>query len=268
MVTGDLYRHSRSRPVQQEHLHPFAKIWSQVALAVTCILLFGSSPVIAQRGVTTFGIQVKPVIPFSFFEPVTTLGREDLHATLELQGGLSFGMLVRTGITKSVSMEVGIDQITRRYDFHMVNDTSGYDDQGSLRYVGYEVPVMCLVYIRLGERTWMNNALGFSFDLYPGDVKKELSYAQAYLFRRNWAQMGVVGNLGVEYRSPKAGYFYIGATFHRPFGDMAQLNATWLDRYQGLRPYSMTAMLSGSYLTLDLRYFFHEDPERRSRKRE
>lgn len=252
--------------MQEERPIPFAKILFPAALTVMVVLLLGSTPARAQQGVTTFGIQLKPVIPFAFFEPVTTVVREDLQATLELQGGLSFGMLVRTGITKSVSLEVGIDQITRRYDFHMVNDTNGYDDEGALRYVGYEVPVMCLIYIRLGERTWMNNALGFSLDLYPGDVKKELSYAQAYLFRRNWAQMGVVGNLGVEYRSKNSGYFYIGATFHRPFGDMAQFNATWLDRYQGLRPYTMTAPLSGSYLTLDLRYFFHEDPERRSRK--
>jgi hypothetical protein len=222
----------------------------------------------AQVGVTTFGLQVKPVIPFGFFEPTTSLQQDHLQSTLELNGGLAFGMVVRTGLTKMISLEVGIDQITRRYDFSVVNDTSGYSDQGSLRFVGYELPVTCLVYIRLGERTWMNNALGFSMDFYPGDALKELEYAQAYYFRRNWAQAGVVGNIGVEYRTYKSGIFYLGATYHRPFGDMAQADVTWLDRYQSYRPYRMSTLLSGSYLTVDLRYFFHENPEKAQRRRE
>lgn len=215
-----------------------------------------------QAGVTTFGLQFKPVIPFGFFEPVTTFQRPHVNATLELNGGQAFGMLVRTGLSKSISLEVGLDQITRRYQFTMANDSAGYNDSGSLRYVGYELPVTCLVYIRLGERAWMNNAIGASIDFYPSDAHKELPSAQAYLFRRNWAQIGVVGNMGVEYRTEKSGYFYLGATFHRPFGDMAQADATWLDRYAGYRPYRMSTMLSGSYLTLDARYFFHEDPDK------
>lgn len=232
------------------------------ALLLLLLAQFGLYGTHAQVGVTTFGLQVKPVIPFGFFDPVTTLQQEHLTGTLELQGGLAFGMTVRTGISKSISVEAGIDQITRRYDFGIANDTSGYTDSGSLRFVGYEVPITCLVYIRLGERTWMNNALGVSIDLYPGDAKKELEFAQAYLFRRNWAQIGVVGNIGVEYRTEKSGYFYFGATFHRPFGDMAQADVTWLDRYAGYRPYKMSALLSGSYLTADLRYYFHEDPDK------
>lgn len=57
---------------------------------------------------------------------------------------------------------------------------------------------------------------------------------------------------------PHSGYFYLGATFHRPFGEMAKADVTWLDRYTGLTPYRMSTFLSGSYLTVDLRYYFHE----------
>lgn len=226
------------------------------------LLVLGFGPAWAQQGVTTFGLQVKPVIPFGVFERETTIDRSPLAATLELRGGLAYGMVVRTGLSKSISLEVGLSQITRRYDFGMTNDTNGYADQGSVRFVGYELPVTCLVYIRLGERSWMNNALGFSVDMYPGDAKKELPLAQAYLFRRNWAQAGVVGNIGVEYRTDNSGYFYLGATFHRPFGAMAQADVTWLDRYAGYRPYKLTTDLSGAYLTVDFRYFFHENPDK------
>lgn len=226
------------------------------------LLMVGMPGSFAQLGVTTFGLQVKPVIPFGFFDADKEYQQEHLYATLALDGGLAFGMVVRTGISKSISLEVGLDQITRRYRFTMANDTAGYDDAATVRYVGYELPVTCLVYIRLGQRTWMNNALGASVDFYPSDARRELAYAQAYLFRRNWAQVGIVGNIGVEYRTERSGYFYLGATFHRPFGDMAQADATWLDRYASYRPYRMSANLSGSYLTLDVRYFFHEDPDK------
>jgi hypothetical protein len=217
-------------------------------------------PVRAQLGVTTFGLQAKPVIPFTFFDPVTVFERPHIQGSLELTGGFAFGMVVRTGLTKSISLETGINQITRRYDFNIANDTNGYTDAGKLRYIGYEIPVMALVYIRLGERSWMNNALGFSADMYPSDATRVLEYGQAYLFRRNWIQFGVVGNIGVEYRTEKSGYFYLGVTYHRPFNDMAQADVTWFD--DAFFPYRVTELLDGSYLTADLRYFFHENPDK------
>ena len=224
--------------------------------------------VFGQQGVTTFGLQVKPVIPVGFFEGSKSLQQPHLTADFRLNGGMAMGMLVRHGLTRSISLEVGLDQITRRFDFNLANDTNGYADGGQLRYTGYELPVMCLVYIRLGENMWMNNALGASMDFYPSDVHKEFANAQAYLFRRSWAQVGVVGNIGVEYRTEKSGYFYLGLTYHRPFGDMVQADATWLDRFAGYKPYKMITRLSGSYLTVDLRYFFHEAPDKERLRRQ
>src|SRR5690606_26487085 len=81
-----------------------------------------------QVGVTTFGIQAKPVIPFRFFDPLTTAERPNVRGEIELDGGFAFGMSVRVGITNAVSLETGIGQIQRRYDFRLMNDTSGYVD--------------------------------------------------------------------------------------------------------------------------------------------
>lgn len=225
------------------------------AIAALC-----SVPSFAQSGVTTFGIQAKPVLPFFFFEPLTEFERPAIRSSLELEGGFAFGMVIRTGLTRTVSIETGINQITRRYRFELANDTNGYSGRGNVRFVGYEIPVLALVYIRLGERFWMNNAMGFSADMYPSDATTVLDRSQAYLFRRNWIQFGVVGNIGVEYRSERSGYFYLGATFHRPFNDMAQADVTWYDG--NFAPYRITKNLDGSYLTVDLRYFFHEDPDK------
>ncbi|MBK9419998.1 MAG: hypothetical protein IPN44_02980 [Flavobacteriales bacterium] len=231
-------------------------------LAATLLFLGTLQTAHAQLGVTTFGIQLKPVIPFGFFEPITTLEQGTLASTVELKGGLAFGMVVRTGLTKAISLEVGIDQITRRYDVALSNDTNDYHGSTQIRFVGYELPVTCLVYIRLGEKTWMNNALGLSMDFYPSDAVRNFDSGQVYYYRRNWAQLGIVGNIGVEYRTERSGYFYLGGTFHRPFQDLALAEVTWADQYQNYRPYRMSKFLSGSYLTVDLRYFFHEDPDK------
>lgn len=201
------------------------------------------------------------MIPFEFFDPLTEVGGPPLTGSLELTGGFSFGMLVRTGLTRTLSLEVGIDQINRRYDWRVVNDTAGFDDGEQIRYVGYEIPVLLLAYIRLGERTWMNNALGLSADLYPSDAVRDIEDARAFIFRNNWAQAGAVGNIGFEYRTLKRGIFYLGATYHRPFGSMALAQLTWYT--PDLYPHTLSTELDGSYLTVDVRYFFHEKSDRK-----
>ena len=223
----------------------------------------------AQARVTTLGMQLKPVIALDIFDPLSTAETEHINASVELKGGFAFGMTVRVGITNSISLETGLGQIQRNYDFRIANDTSLYDETGRVRYTGYEIPVTGLVYIRLGERTWMNTALGVSMDFYPSDAEAVIKEGDVYLFRRNWAQAAVIGNIGVEYRSYKSGIFYLGATYHRPFNDMALADLTW--RYFG-PPAAKTATvrtsLSGSYLTVDLRYYFHEDPDRAKARRQ
>lgn len=223
-------------------------------------LLLVLAPAMAQRGVATVGVQLKPVIPLKFFDPLTTTEMPHVKGSLELTGGFSFGMNVRVGITNSVSLETGISQIVRRYRFGLQNDTAGVDEEGLVRYVGYEIPVMGLVYIRLGERTWMNAALGFSFDMYPSDVQRDVPSGRVYIFRRNWVQTGIIGNMGVEYRTDKIGTFYLGATYHRPFNDMAVADVTYYGPW--FYPYVQRTSLDGSYLTVDLRYYFHEDPNK------
>lgn len=225
-------------------------------------LLWAVRPALAQQGVTTFGLQLKPVFAMPYFETLTELQQPALKGTIELNGGMAFGMSVRIGLTKILSIETGIGQIQRRYTFGLANDTSGYQENGRIRWVGYEVPLTALAYIRTGERTYMNAALGFSADLYPSDVQQELEEGFIYIYRNRWAQLGIVGNMGLEYRTEKSGIIYLGATFHRPFGDMAIADLTYWDVSRNYFPYRMRGALNGSYVTVDLRYYFHEDPSR------
>jgi hypothetical protein len=235
---------------------------------VILALIASLSPAIvhAQARVATVGIQLKPVIPYDVFDRVLEVEREHLTGRIELTGGYAFGMSVRIGVTNAISFETGISQIQRNYGFTLANDTNGYEVSDRFRYVGYEVPFSALAYIRLGERLWMNAALGFSLDAYPSDVQKDVERGRLYVFRRNWVQFATLANLGVEFRSERSGYFYVGASYHRPFGAIAVAELTY--RGPTLLPYSTRGDLDGSYLTLDLRYYFHEDPALRRTKRD
>lgn len=235
------------------------------ALCLLVVAFLGTADARAQRGVTTLGIQIKPVLPLEFFDPLVTVERPSLSGRVELTGGMAFGMSVRIGLSNTFSLETGLGQITRRYSFSIANDTSGYTGGDRLRYVGYELPITGLVYIRLGQRLWMNTALGVSLDFYPSDAVRDIDEGRIYVYRQNWSQLGVLGNLGVEYRTEKSGMFYLGATYHRPFNPMAQAQLTYFGPNQFR--YEMLQDLSGTYLTVDLRYYFHEDPERRKARR-
>jgi hypothetical protein len=243
------------------------------ALAAMCVLAMAAEGVDlrAQVGVTTLGLQVKPVIPVAFFDPQVSAELEHLRFGMDLQGGIAYGMSVRIGLSRMLSLETGLGQIQRRYRFSVVNDTSGYDQSKRMRYVGYEIPITALVYLRLGERTWMNTALGASLDFYPSDAEAGMGNGEAlvFVYRNNWAQGSVLGNIGFEHRTDRSGYFYLGATYHRPFTTMAQAQMTW--SYFGPpapQRFTTTAGLSGTYLTVDLRYYFHEDPDKRRLRRE
>ncbi len=237
------------------------------ALVLTLLALVWCPVSHAQQGVTTFGMQIKPVFPVSYFDPLVTISRPSVDGTVELTGGVAYGMSVRIGLTNTISLETGLGQIQRNYAFSIRNDTNGYAQSGRVRYIGYEVPITALVYIRLGEKTFMNAAMGFSADLYPSNVQSLVDQGRIEIAKR-WAQLGVLGNMGVEYRTYKSGTFYLGATYHRPFGNMATVELTYFDLDgRSVVPYAMRSGLNGSYLTVDLRYYFHEDPERINKRK-
>src|SRR5690606_30757888 len=104
---------------------------------IALIVLLAAFRSFGQPGVTTFGIQVKPVIPLDYFDPLTIVEQEHLTGSIELKGGFLFGMNVRVGITPAISFETGISQIRRAYDFTLVNDTNNYSETGRVRFTGY-----------------------------------------------------------------------------------------------------------------------------------
>ena len=74
-------------------------------------------------------------------------------------------------------------------------------------------------------------------------------------YRIRWSALAAQSNLGFEYRTEKQGCYYIGASFHRPFGRIAGTQAVVESTSGSDR---LWLSLSGSYFSVDLKYFLYD----------
>ena len=221
----------------------------------------------AQDNVLTAGIQIKPIFSNEFFKtgPQSLSGDSGTNFTVKPGSGFCAGMIVRYGITKNVSFETGINYVKRKYAL-TIQDSTFFTGNSDFRIVGYEIPVSALVFIQLSEKMFMDASLGISLDFFPSNVQSRDDYFRQIGERKNWVSESVIANLGYEYRTEKSGYFYIGASYHRPFKDIYYSTVAY---YRNKDDYTsgQQFLLSGNYLTVDFRYFFHEDPLKKQSKK-
>ncbi|MFN0032901.1 MAG: outer membrane beta-barrel protein [Flavobacteriales bacterium] len=240
------------------------------SLSALCVLLAMASG--AQQNITTLGIQFKPMVPNRFLGVASeTATNSSLTVEFTPAFGYNLGMVIRRGLTKNWSLETGINLVQRNYRLRFFYPELSAPQPMQFRLIGYELPVQGMIYVRLGDKLWMNASGGFSVDLYPSNVHSYSTlrvdsniydfYQKTY--RTNWMQFALLANYGFEYRTKESGYFYMGVSFHRPFADIGISEATLEDNRV---PVLLQYGLNGSYLTADLRYFFHEKPEHKKKK--
>lgn len=217
----------------------------------------------AQNGVKAFGVQFKPIFPLGIVNTDGETIFDNVNGTqldITTRGAYSFGAVIRMGLTKRFSLETGINYIQRNYDFKL----SGNDfkaSEASVRMIGYEIPIIGMVFVRLGEQMYMNAATGFTFDLFPtgGVASYDRDSIEYGLLESNWIVPALSANLGFEYRTKEHGYFYIGSSYHLPFQDIAAVYISY--RPPGTNNFVQLVQpepnISGTYLTIDLRYFFN-----------
>lgn len=221
---------------------------------------------IAQEGVMTVGVQFKPIIPSNLFRAgdFSLVGQRDyIKFNISQKVGYSMGMIIRKGINQTWSFETGIKYTKRNFKYAVDNTQKNEQSEGDFSIVGYEVPALALLNVRLDKNVYMNAAFGPSFDMFPSNVQSYTEIIDQYSIKRRWLQLALIANLGWEYRTKKSGTFYLGGSYHRPFKEIYQTRITYISDDFVERP---IGMLSGNYLTVDVRYFFHEDPEKKKNK--
>lgn len=228
-------------------------------------MLFLACHSFGQKGVTTFGIQYKPIIPNRFigtFEEDFSVNQ--FQSSIKQKWGHSFGMVVRHGFTKNISFETGINYTMRNFSLNYAVPDSGLAAQDGLTVVSYEVPLSGLIYIQLSDELFMNTSIGTSISMYASDVHVSIPIGGGDQFTNEGAyrskfQANLIANYGFEFRTKKSGYFYLGASYCQPFKPFMTFAMAY--EYEGGKQL-VVDNVQGSYLTIDFRYFFNEQPKR------
>lgn len=224
----------------------------------------------AQENVTTFGFTVKPIFSSKYFRTgAKNFDNNNVSFTIEQRSGFSAGAVIRKGLTKTFSLETGISYTKRLYGLSITD--SNYSDKSDFKIIGYQIPIQALVFIRLSRTVWMNAALGPALEIFPSDVQ---SFNDRFLHeavrnnRPGVFNAGLNANIGWEWRTAKSGYIYIGSSYHRSFTDLYESSVAYWRQPDKPTPYALGKQaLAGDYFTIDLRYYFHENPERKKPKK-
>lgn len=239
---------------------------SLLLIFLCCFALIG----FCQDKVTTFGIQVKPLIPSTLLGTGLQASVGEINSyEMQQRVGYSFGGVMRKGFTSWLSLETGISYVRRNFEARAINPSADLSDTTRFRIIGYEIPISGLVFVQLSKNIFMDGALGMALDMFPSDVQSNGRNSTFYQrsFRNSWSKskevmpwlnLGLIANVGFEYRTEKSGYFYFGGSYHLPF--KPSYNSFFIYDLNGVEEEGLM-QLSGNYLTLDLKYFFHEEPK-------
>lgn len=218
----------------------------------------------------TVGLKFRPLIPSQLLRTAnqTVTGNEQdgngfLRMSVDQKLGYSFGMTVRKNFSQRFAIETGVNFLRRGYDVAVTDLDSNLTEAVDFGISAYEIPLSALVYIRLGEQLHMNTALGFSLDIGARSVANNTRTFDQFTAIRKF-NGGIVANVGLEWRTKKTGSMYVGATYHLPTGPIADTKINYY-RTGGNSDGSLETPLDGSYLTLDLRYYFHESIDGKKR---
>ncbi|MBD3637375.1 MAG: hypothetical protein HUJ25_08490 [Crocinitomicaceae bacterium] len=229
---------------------------------LTCFFLCNLAS--AQKGSTAFGLQYKPIVPNRL---IGTFEQEfndpPFYSTVKQKFGHALSMLIRVGLSDRISLETGLGITQRNFDLNYSVPDSGHYANNDVRILSYSLPISCLVFIRLGEQWYMNTALGAAMTVFPSDVRTYVAVGSNKRFQQEGAyrskvQGAALANIGWEYRTRSKGTWYLGAAYHLPFIPIMTFAMSY--EYDNSNLVAIDN-IRGSYLTLDLRYYFNEKKE-------
>jgi len=207
-----------------------------------------------------FGFQVRTIFPTKFIgEKELTIFNESFSTTITQKMGYSFGATVRAGLTDLIALETGINFTQRYFSLNMSHLDSNIVGQNQFGFIQYDIPINALIYIKFTDEFYMNASLGLALGYKPSSIGSITNAGGLHQF----FNIGLVdinkkvgvdlnANLGFEYRTKKAGIYYIGGSARLPLSPIFGL----VSQYRNGN-YRLTAFgeVNGSYLSLDIKYF-------------
>lgn len=210
---------------------------------------------------TSFAFQVRGLANNRVMEgPVTELNNDTVLSTIRMRNGFSFSAIIRQQFTDNLGLEIGLIHNKRYYDVSgsVLNGNSAYGTD--FAFTNYEIPVNGLAFIRFSRKVYSNVGLGVSFVYKPSNVYARVADFDAnrsftfegFAFKR--FNLNINGQYGVEYRSEKAGTFYLGGSLSIPTAPLFSFISVYKSPDEGIRTDQGITMRS-PYFSIDLRYY-------------
>lgn len=230
-----------------------------ILIAISCLTYAKGN-----NNTNTFGIQYKPIIPFAYFNSYNTIEKsEDFLISVSNRYSNSFGMIIRHDINQTFSIESAINYNQKNYIINIKNQIINLNDKTSFGIRSYEVPLQLLTYVQVSKLWFLNVSFGSSYNIVASDVFSQGENTENFFqntYRKNESHFALLANIGGEYRTLKKGNFYLGISLHRPWNEIARVYPEYEDNINtfnnGNFEEKIFIDLSGSFVTVDLRYFF------------
>lgn len=217
------------------------------------------------RFAITAGLELRSLQNFSIFnlDSVSMVDPDqNFRAVYQLRDGIGFGGVVRMRLSRIWNLESGLYYTRRRYDFRIDDLQQPFSAETQFRVISYEIPIKGLVYIQLADQLFMNVSLGVAFNFFASDVISAQQNFNVKGFKPAWMRLGVLGNVGFEWRTEEDGYFYLGATWHQIPGEIMRTEVNYFRPAEDSPGQFVPAgrqrdVLDGTYFSIDFRYFFN-----------
>ncbi|MCB0737924.1 MAG: hypothetical protein KDC92_10455 [Bacteroidetes bacterium] len=162
-----------------------------------------------------------------------------------------FGGFITFSPYQTFSFSTGITTIRRNYQVFM--DADSFDFERKLRVNSFQVPLLGVVNVQLGNNLWISGRGGFVLEFFPNNQLIEDERFLTVTQPRYWAIPTLRGGARLEYTTPKNGAFFIGASYTR---SLTYLVRMYMDYSLANRTITENFKLEGHYFSLDVGYVF------------
>lgn len=246
---------------------------NRIILTVFSILFVLSGLIVsAQNRTVVFGIHIEPVIPSRMFRIQTEdIIRDQVTFSIIPKTGYLFGTHLSVNVSRRFTLESGINLIKRDIDIQATEQNLNSKTLG-FNIHNFEIPLASTFYVRLTNKLYMGQTVGFSFQMLPSHLTSKMSWTDSsgvlskfeqLSIRRSWFVPSFKGSVGFEYRTNENGFIYLGAVYHlftKLYTTQITYKTSTIDEIFDVKPQS-------DFFGIILRYSFPPSPLMKNQKK-
>lgn len=241
-------------------------------LFIPILLVFAVQVISAQNRTVVFGIHIEPVIPSRMFRIQTEdIIKDQVTFSIIPKTGYLFGTHLSVNVSRRFTIESGINLIKRSIDIQATEQNLSSNTLG-FNIHNFEIPLASTFYVRLTNKLYMGQTVGFSFQMLPSHLTSKMNWPDSsgtvarfeqLSIRRNWLVPSFKGSVGFEYRTDENGFIYLGAVYHlftKLYTTQITYKTSTIDEIFDVKPQS-------DFFGIMLRYSFPPSPLLKNEKK-